>query len=86
MLVIFLRGSILSIVKKETLQERKERFKAMSSLQRKELIRAKLKKEGLQEGSGVLGVSYEEDEVRDLIQITNCFPELQNKRSEPTSL
>ena len=38
---------------KESNEERKERFKAMSSADRKALIRAKMKAEGLQEGSGV---------------------------------
>ena len=36
---------------KETNEEREERFKAMSSADRKALIRAKMKAEGLQEGS-----------------------------------
>jgi len=67
---------------KESRQARKERFKAMSSTERKALIRAKMKAEGLQEGSGVPGKdlsSYDRDEIWDLIQVTSCFPEMQSK-------
>ena len=67
---------------KEIREERKERFKSMSSDQRKALIRAKMKAEGLQEGSGVPGKdlsSYDRDEIWDLIQVTSCFPEMQTK-------
>ena len=35
----------------ETLEERKERFNSMSSAERKDLIRGKMKAEGLVEGS-----------------------------------
>ena len=59
---------------------RKERFKAMSSAERKVLIRAKMEAEGLEEGSGVPGKdlsSYDRDEIWDLIQVTRCFPEMQ---------
>ena len=67
---------------KETKQERKERFKAMSSDERKALIREKIKAKGLQEGSGVQGKdlsSYDRDEIWELIQVTSCFPEMQTK-------
>ena len=67
---------------KERNEERKERFKAMSSADRKALIRAKMKAEGLQEGSGVPGKdlsSYDQDEIWNLIQLTSCFPEMQTK-------
>ena len=67
---------------KESNEERKERFNGMSSAERKALIRAKMKTEGLQEGSGVPGKglsSYDRDEIWDLIQVTSCFPEMQTK-------
>ena len=67
---------------KESHEKRKERFKAMSSADRKALIRAKMKAEGLQEGSGVPEKdlsSYDRDEIWDLIQVTSCFPEMQTK-------
>ncbi len=67
---------------KESHKERKERFKAMSSAERKTLIREKMKAEGLQEGSGVPGKgfsSYDQDEIWELIQVTSHFPEMQTK-------
>ena len=67
---------------KESNEERKKRFKAMSSADRKALIRTKMKAEGLQEGSGVPGKnlsSYERDEIWDLIQVTSCFSGMQTK-------
>ena len=67
---------------KESNEERKERFKAMSSADRKALIRSKMQVKGLQEGSGVPGKdlsSYDRDEIWDLIQVTRCFPEIQTK-------
>jgi len=69
----------------ESSEERKERFKAMSSAERKALIRAKMKAKGLREGSGVPGKSlssYERNEIWDLIQVTSCFPEMQAKPRE----
>ncbi len=68
----------------ETSEDRKKRFKAMSSDERKVLIREKMKNEGLLEGSGVSGKdlsSYDRDEIWDLVQVTRCFPELQTKKS-----
>ena len=67
---------------KESNAERKKRFKAMSSTERKALIRAKMKAEGLQEGSGVPEKnlsSYDRGEIWDLIQVTSFFPEMQTK-------
>ena len=67
---------------KESIEERKERFKAMSSAERKALIRAKMKVEGLQEGSGVLGKdlsSYDHQEIKGLIEVVSRFPEMQVK-------
>ena len=66
----------------ETLEERKLRFKAMSSYERKALLRKKMKAQGLEEGSGVAGKnlsSYERNEIWDLIQLPSCFPEMQTK-------
>ncbi len=64
----------------ETPNERQERFKAMTSTERKALIREKMKAEGLEEGSGLKNATYDEAEVWDLIQITSRLPELQTKR------
>ncbi len=67
---------------KETNEQRRKRFKSMSSNERKALIREKMKAKGLQEGSGVSGKdlsSYDRDEVWELIQITSCFSEMQRR-------
>ncbi len=68
---------------KETPEERKERFKAMSSAERKALIREKMSLEGLEEGSGVRGKdlsSYDRNEVSDLIKVTSCLSEMQTQK------
>tara|TARA_Y100001968_G_scaffold328143_1_gene374723 strand:- start:558 stop:764 length:207 start_codon:yes stop_codon:yes gene_type:complete len=60
----------------ESPDERKKRFKRLSSEERKRLIREKLKKQGLKEGSGVSGKiqsSYNNEEIMDLILLTKCF-------------
>ncbi len=65
----------------ETPEERKKRFKEMSSYQRQALLKQKMNAKGLIEGSGVKPLSsYDTDEVWDLIQITSCFPEMQSKK------
>ena len=52
----------------------------MSSDQRKKLIKEKMNAQGLEEGSGVKGATYDKDEVWDLIRIASCFPEMQSKQ------
>ena len=61
----------------ETVEERKLRFKAMSSYKRKALLRKKMKAEGLEEGSGVKPLSfYDKEEIWDLIEIISCFSKM----------
>ena len=60
----------------ESREERKKRFKSLSSAERKILIRKKLEIQGLTEGSGVLEKdqsSYDKEEMMDLILLTSCF-------------
>ena len=60
----------------ESHEERKKRFKSLSSKERKILIRKKLELQGLTEGSGVREKdqsSYEKEEMIDLILLTRCF-------------
>jgi len=60
----------------ESREERKKRFKNLSSAKRKMLIRKKLELQGLTEGSGVRGKdqsSYDKEEMKDLILLTRCF-------------
>jgi len=59
-------------------EERTNRFKSMSSLQRQELILKKMKERGLEVGSGVPNKKYDSKEVYELIHIANCFPELRD--------
>jgi len=60
----------------ESREERKKRFKSLSSAERKMLIRKKLDLQGLIEGSGVREKdqsSYDKEEMIDLILLTRCF-------------
>ena len=62
--------------KSESREERKKRFKSLSSAERKLLIRKKLELQGLTEGSGVREKdqsSYDKEEIIDLILLTRCF-------------
>ena len=59
-------------------EERTKRFKSMSSLQSQELILKKMKKRGIEAGSGVPNKKYDSKEVYELIHIAKCFPELRD--------
>ena len=48
----------------------------MSSQERQELILEKMKAKGIEVGSGVPNKNYDNEEVRELISIASCFPEL----------
>ena len=52
----------------------------MTSQERQELILKKMKAKGIEVGSGVPDKKYDSDEVYELINIANCFPELREKR------
>ena len=55
-------------------------FKSMTTDQRQELILKKMKAKGIEVGSGVPDKKYESEEVYELINIANCFPELREER------
>ena len=60
----------------ESREDRKKRFKSLSSEERKILIRKKLEQQGLTEGSGVREKdqsSYDREEMINLILLTRCF-------------
>ena len=61
-------------------QKRIKKFKSMSSIQRQELILKKMKERGIELGSGIPNKKYDSKEVYELINITNCFPELRDKK------
>ena len=59
--------------------ERRNKYKSMSSHERQELILKKMKAKGIEVGSGVPNKKYDNDEVYELIHIAKCFPELREK-------
>ena len=61
-------------------EERTKRFKSLSSMQRQELILKKMKERGIEVGSGIPNKKYDNKEVYELIYITNCLPELREKK------
>ena len=60
-------------------EERKKKYKSMSSQERQELILKKMKAKGIEVGSGVPNKKYDSEEIYELIHIANCFPELREK-------
>ena len=62
-------------------EERRKKYKSMSSQERQELILKKMKAKGIEVGSGVPNKKYDSEEVYELIHIANCFPELREKDS-----
>ena len=60
-------------------EERRKKYKSMSSQERQELILKKMKAKGIEVGSGVPNKKYDSEEVYELIHIANCFPELKEK-------
>ena len=60
-------------------EERRKKYKSMSSKERQELILKKMKTKGIEVGSGVPDKKYDNEEVYELIHIANCFPELREK-------
>ena len=61
-------------------EERTKRFKSMSSIKRQELILKKMKKKGIEVGSGIPNKKYDSKEVYELIHIANRFSELIKKK------
>ena len=61
-------------------EERINKFKSMSSRERKKLILNKMKEKGIEIGSGIPDKKYDSKEVYELIHIANCFPELREKK------
>ena len=62
-------------------EERTKRFKSMTSMQRRELILKKMKERGIDAGSGIPNKKYDSEEVYELINIANCFPELRDGKN-----
>ena len=62
-------------------EERKKKFKTMSSIERKALILKKMKSKGIKVGSGIPNKEYDSQEIYELIHIANFFPELREKKN-----
>ena len=77
--LIFSIGSIVITFLILDKEERKKKYKSMSSQQRQELILKKMKAKRIDVGSGVLNKNYDSEEVYELILVANCFPELREK-------
>ena len=60
-------------------EERRKKYKSMSSQERQEIILKKMKAKRIEIGSGVPNKKYNSDEIYELIHIANCFPELREK-------
>ena len=60
-------------------EERRRKYKSLTSQERQELILKKMKDKGIEVGSGVPDKKYDSEEVYELIHIANCFPELRDK-------
>ena len=57
-------------------EERRKKYKSMTSQERQELILKKMKAKGIEVGGGVPEKNYNSEEVYELINIANCFTEL----------
>ena len=77
--LIFSIGSIVITFFILDKEERRKKYKSMSSQERQELILKRMKAKGIEIGSGVLNKNYDSEEVYELIHIANCFPELREK-------
>ena len=77
--LIFSIGTILITFFILDKEERRQKYKSMSSQERQELILKKMKAKGIEVGSGVPNKKYDSEEVYELIHIANCFPELRKK-------
>ena len=77
--LIFNIGTILITFFILDKEERRQKYKSMSSQERLELILKKMKAKGIEVGSGVPNKKYDSEEVYELIHIANCFPELREK-------
>ncbi len=77
--LIFSIGTILITFLILDKEERRKKYKSMSSQERQELILKKMKAKGIKVGSGVPNKKYDNEEVYELIHIANCFPELRDK-------
>ena len=60
-------------------EEKRKKYKSISSQERQEFILEKMKEKGIEVRSGVPNKNYDSEEVYELIHIANCFQELREK-------
>ena len=77
--LIFSIGTIVLVLLMLNKEERRKKYKAMTSQERQELILERMKAKGIAVGSGVPNKKYDSAEVYELIHIANFFPELREK-------
>ena len=77
--LIFSIGTIILTFLILDKEERRKKYKSMSSQERQELILKKMKAKRIEVGSGIPNKNYDSAEVYELIHIANCFPELREK-------
>ena len=77
--LIFSIGSIVITFLILDKEDKRKKFKSMTSQQRQELILKKMEAKEIEVGSGVPNKKYNSEEVYELIRIANCFPELREK-------
>ena len=77
--LIFSIGTIVLALLILNKEERRKKYKAMTSQERQELILDKMKAKGIEVASGVPNKKYDSAEVYELINIAKCFPELKEK-------
>ena len=79
--LIFSIGTVILSLLTLDKEERKKKYKLMTSQERQELILKKMKAKGIAVGSGFPNKKYDSEEVYDLICIANRFPEFREKNN-----
>ena len=80
--LIFSIGTVLITFVILDNEDRRKKYKSMSSQERQELILKKMKAIEIEVGNGVPNNNYNSEEVYELSHITNCFPELREKANK----
>ena len=77
--LIFNIGTVVLVLLILDKEERRNKYKSITSHERQELILQKMKANGIEVGSGVPNKKYDSKEVYELIHIANYFQELRKK-------
>ncbi len=77
--LIFNIGTVVLVLLILDKEERRNKYKSITSHERQELILQKMKANGIEVGSGVPNKKYDSKEFYELIHIANYFQELRKK-------